>query len=143
MGEVNQSFQFDVPPERMEYVRRGSMQAQTLKWITGASTSREPYLLPRPGAPRSIRDLPSFERASIDAAVRHCVDRLAAHGHDVIVHDFDRLELPLACVRVVAPGLRHFWNRRGPGRLYDVPVKMGWLAKPLSEDELNPVNFFM
>jgi hypothetical protein len=29
-----------------------------------------------------------------------------------------------------------------PGRLYDVPVKLGWLAAPLAENELNPVPVF-
>jgi hypothetical protein len=41
-------------------------------------------------------------------------------------------------VRVVAPGLRHFWARFGPGRLYDVPVREGWLSRSLGEEELNP-----
>jgi ribosomal protein S12 methylthiotransferase accessory factor len=41
-------------------------------------------------------------------------------------------------VRVIVPGLRHFYKRFGPGRLYDVPVKMGWLDRPLREDELTP-----
>jgi len=40
---------------------------------------------------------------------------------------------------VVVPGLRHFWPRYGPGRLYDVPVRLGWLPAPLDESELNPV----
>jgi ribosomal protein S12 methylthiotransferase accessory factor len=37
------------------------------------------------------------------------------------------------------PGSRHFWPRYAPGRLYDVPVSMGWRQSPLSEDELNPL----
>jgi ribosomal protein S12 methylthiotransferase accessory factor len=41
-------------------------------------------------------------------------------------------------VRVVAPGLRHFWARFGPGRLYDVPLRAGWLSRALDEGELNP-----
>jgi len=45
-------------------------------------------------------------------------------------------------VKVVVPGLRHFWPRYAPGRLYEVPVKMGWLEKPLREDELNPISIF-
>jgi ribosomal protein S12 methylthiotransferase accessory factor len=44
---------------------------------------------------------------------------------------------------VVVPGLRHFWARFAPGRLYDVPVKMGWLDKPLLESELNPIPIFI
>ena len=43
--------------------------------------------------------------------------------------------LPVA--RVVVPGLRHFWARFGPGRLYDVPVALGWRAAPLLEEQLN------
>jgi ribosomal protein S12 methylthiotransferase accessory factor len=45
--------------------------------------------------------------------------------------------------RVVVPGLRHFWRRLAPGRLYDVPVELGWLATPLTEDQLNPVSCFI
>jgi ribosomal protein S12 methylthiotransferase accessory factor len=48
--------------------------------------------------------------------------------------------MPVA--KVVVPGLRHFWARYGTGRLYDVPVKMGWLERPLREDELNPIPVF-
>jgi len=39
---------------------------------------------------------------------------------------------------VIVPGLRHFYRRYGPGRLYDVPVKLGWLERPLAESELTP-----
>ncbi|WP_441293212.1 hypothetical protein ACSRUE_22460 [Sorangium sp. KYC3313] len=37
------------------------------------------------------------------------------------------------------PGLRHFWPRFGPGRLYDVPVRLGWLERANREEDLNPV----
>jgi ribosomal protein S12 methylthiotransferase accessory factor len=30
----------------------------------------------------------------------------------------------------------------GPGRLYDVPVQLGWLASPTAEKALNPVSIF-
>jgi ribosomal protein S12 methylthiotransferase accessory factor len=39
--------------------------------------------------------------------------------------------------------LRHFWKRLAPGRLYDIPVKMGWLDAPLKEEELNPIGLFV
>jgi ribosomal protein S12 methylthiotransferase accessory factor len=41
------------------------------------------------------------------------------------------------------PGLRHFWARFAPGRLYDIPVQMGWMEKPLPEEELNPIPVFI
>jgi len=43
-------------------------------------------------------------------------------------------------VRVIVPGLRHFYRRFAPGRLYDVPIKLGWREHPLSEHELNPLH---
>jgi hypothetical protein len=41
--------------------------------------------------------------------------------------------------RVIVPGMRHFYIRFAPGRLYDIPVKLGWLERPRTEAELNPV----
>ena len=48
----------------------------------------------------------------------------------------------LPVVKVVVPGLRHFWARYGSGRLYDVPVRMGQLPQPLTEEQLNPIPIF-
>ena len=45
-------------------------------------------------------------------------------------------------VKVIVPGMRHFWSRFAPGRLYDVPVKLGWLPAPLTEEQLNPIMIF-
>lgn len=46
-------------------------------------------------------------------------------------------------VRVIAPGLRHWWARLGPGRLYEVPPKIGWIPKRLKEAELNPEPYLL
>jgi ribosomal protein S12 methylthiotransferase accessory factor len=46
-------------------------------------------------------------------------------------------------VKVVVPGLRHFWARFAPGRLYEAPVKLGWLRQPLDETQLNPIPMFL
>jgi ribosomal protein S12 methylthiotransferase accessory factor len=40
---------------------------------------------------------------------------------------------------VIVPGLRHFYRRLAPGRLYDVPIKLGMRDRRLSESELNPI----
>jgi ribosomal protein S12 methylthiotransferase accessory factor len=46
-------------------------------------------------------------------------------------------------VKVIVPGMRHFWSRFAPGRLYDVPVELGWRPAPSAEDELNPTPMFV
>jgi len=57
--------------------------------------------------------------------------------------DQTRRDVGLPVAKVLVPGLRHFWARFGAGRLYDVPVEMGWLRRPLTEDELNPIPIFI
>jgi len=43
----------------------------------------------------------------------------------------------------VMPCLRHFRRRLAPGRLYEVPKKMGWLREARREEEMNPIPFFI
>ena len=74
--------------------------------------------------------------------MRGCVERLGGLGHEVIVLDQTRPDIELAVVKVMSPGLRHFWRRLGPGRLYDVPTRLGWLDAPHAEDDLNPLSIF-
>jgi ribosomal protein S12 methylthiotransferase accessory factor len=63
-------------------------------------------------------------------------------GLETLVVDLTRPDLDLNVARVIVPGLRHFWPRFAPGRLYDVPVALGWLERPLTEEELNPIPFY-
>jgi ribosomal protein S12 methylthiotransferase accessory factor len=80
---------------------------------------------------------------SIRDDIYFCVNKARSMGLETIVLDYSRLDVSLATVKVVVPGLRHFWPRLGPGRLYQVPVKMGWLDRPLAENELNPKPFLL
>ena len=67
----------------------------------------------------------------------------AAKGLEMLVLDQTRADVGLPVVKVIVPGLRHFWARFAPGRLYDVPVQLGWLDQPLRETEFNPIPMFM
>jgi bacteriocin biosynthesis cyclodehydratase domain-containing protein len=73
-------------------------------------------------------------RAQVDA----CVDIARRAGLDFLVLNQTRPDVEVNVVRVIVPGLRHFYRRFGPGRLYDVPVKLGLLNRPLPESELTP-----
>ena len=63
-------------------------------------------------------------------------------GLEVLVLDQTRPDIELPVFKVVVPGLRHFWPRFAPGRLYEVPAELGWLSSPLTEEELNPIPVF-
>lgn len=72
--------------------------------------------------------------------VTACVDLVKRSGLDFLVLDQTRPDIEVPVVRVIVPGLRHFYRRFAPGRLYDVPVKLGLRDRPQSEHELNPLH---
>lgn len=71
-----------------------------------------------------------------------CRSILEQKGMEILILDQTRQEIGLPVAKVIVPGLRHFWARFAPGRLYDVPVELGWLDEPLKEEDLNPIPFF-
>jgi ribosomal protein S12 methylthiotransferase accessory factor len=75
--------------------------------------------------------------------VRACQALVERAGMEMLVLDQTRPEVGLPVAKVIVPGLRHFWTRFAPGRLYAVPVRLGWLSVPLTEEELNPVPMFL
>jgi ribosomal protein S12 methylthiotransferase accessory factor len=77
-------------------------------------------------------------KANVDRAVA----LVAELGMDFIVLDQTRPDIGLSVVKVLVPGMRHFWPRFAPGRLYNVPVELGWLDHPLTEAELNSTPIF-
>ncbi len=115
---------------------------QAVEWWTTATIANVPYVLPDPSAP-AVDPARYAGLATADLAldVGGCVERIAAAGHDVMVVDQTRPDIELSVVKVMAPGLRHFWRRLAPGRLYDVPRRLGWVDD-VSEDDLNPSSIF-
>jgi oxazoline/thiazoline synthase len=99
-----------------------------------------PYLTPssaarvRPDFGSKFGGLDPREQASA------CVNLAKRQGLDFLVLDQTRPDIEVPVVRVIVPGLRHFYRRFAPGRLYDVPVKLGWRDRPLAESELNPLH---
>ncbi|HEY7162535.1 MAG TPA: YcaO-like family protein, partial [Acidobacteriota bacterium] len=93
------------------------------------------YLKPDPELPaKNLEDFNEIQNADVET----CVNLASKRGMETFVLDQTRFDAGLAVVKVIVPGMRQFWPRFGKGRLYDIPVKMGWLKKPLNENELNP-----
>jgi ribosomal protein S12 methylthiotransferase accessory factor len=70
--------------------------------------------------------------------VEACVAIAKRAGLDFLLLDQTRPDVEVPVVRVIVPGLRHFYRRFAPGRLYDVPVKLGLRDQPALESELTP-----
>lgn len=114
-----------------------------INWWKTATIADKPFVAPAPDlSARTAEDYPRVPVADIRQAVEHCVDVVARRGLEVLVVDQTRPDVKLSVVKVIVPGLRHFWRRLAPGRLYDVPVQMGWLASRPTEAGMNPVSIF-
>ena len=124
-----------VPPEFSDY--------ETNNWVKNATVENQPYLKPKEGQLRTFSDYPHTPTDDIHTDVLNCRDLLASHDLELLVLDQTRPEIGLPVAKVFVPGLRHFWARFAPGRLYDVPVTMGWLTEPTAEEDLNPVSMFL
>jgi ribosomal protein S12 methylthiotransferase accessory factor len=117
--------------------------SETLEWLRHATVANQPYMAADPDQPlERFSDYPMQHSGEFLQDIKHCRSIIEAQGMEMLVLDQTRADVGMPVVKVVVPGLRHFWARYAPGRLYDVPVKMGWLEKPLREEELNPVPIF-
>jgi ribosomal protein S12 methylthiotransferase accessory factor len=117
----------------------GTGEKSSLDGITPLHLQEYPFLIPS-GNPVVETDSPAkfgpleTTRQQVDA----CVDIARRAGLDFLVLDHTRPDVEVPVVRVIVPGLRHFYRRFAPGRLYDVPVKLGLRDQPMPESELTP-----
>jgi bacteriocin biosynthesis cyclodehydratase domain-containing protein len=119
---------------------RGDVDAE--RWWAQGSIAEDPYVSPDPAAAR-IPPRTSGPSGDLSQDVQTVVQLLAGQGLETIVADLTRPDIGLPVARVVVPGLRGFWARHAPGRLYDLPVELGRRVSPLREDEMNPIPMFL
>jgi ribosomal protein S12 methylthiotransferase accessory factor len=113
----------------------------SLDGVTPLRMADHPFLMPgddrklQPATGTTFGPL-ATTREQVDA----CVGIAKRAGLDFLVLDQTRPDIEVPVVRVVVPGLRHFYRRFAPGRLYDVPVRLGLRDRPIAENELNPAH---
>ncbi len=121
-------------------MRGGTGEKSSLDGSTPLHLQDHPYLTPC--------DLPMVQLSSdskfghLDAReqVSACVNIARQQGLDFLALDQTRPDIEVPVVRVIVPGMRHFYRRFAPGRLYDVPIKLGLRDRPLHVNELNPIH---
>jgi ribosomal protein S12 methylthiotransferase accessory factor len=138
LTELNQSLEA-VPTDLASEVGRayrGSRDAVRWWRTTKAADS---YLMPNSEAgPRRLHDFKNLASDDLKQDIFTCRGLAETRGIEILVLDQTRPDINFPVVRVVAPGLRHFWPRFGPGRLYDIPLSEGWISRRLDEGEMNP-----
>lgn len=119
-GYVRARGELDLSPEA----------AALQRWWRNAAIDDCPHLggdlveQPRPDPPKLTLD-----------ACHACCARL---GLSFLALDLTRPHVGTPVVRVIVPGMRPTQPRFAPGRLYDVPVRLGWLHRARARSELNP-----
>ena len=113
-------------------------------WWKIATLENQRYLVPDESiAPKVCGDYPKVWSDDLRDDVMTCKQITEKHGMEMLILDQTRPDIGLKVVKVIVPGMRHFWKRLGSGRLYEVPVQLGWLKAPLEENKLNPFPMWM
>ncbi|MFF4490059.1 TOMM precursor leader peptide-binding protein [Streptomyces sp. NPDC001544] len=115
-----------------------------VRWWRQATVANQSYLAPDPAArPRTPGDWTYVVRGDLLDDVKAITELVGAKGLELLVLDQTRPDVAMPVVKVLVPGLRHFWARYAPGRLFDVPVELGRLSRPTPYDQLNPIPLFV
>ena len=142
--ELNQMLSWVLPPEMGKQREDAIKDPETLSWLRTATLANQAYLRPLDQAPpRRPEDFRSLATDDVRDDLTACMSIVERLGMEVIVLDQTRPDIGMPVVKVVVPGLRHCHARFGAGRLYDVPVAMGWRETPCHEQDLNPIPVFL
>jgi ribosomal protein S12 methylthiotransferase accessory factor len=138
VSEMNQMF------SALDMLRRATgLNPALASWLSDATIAAHPYLAPASGGLRRRRDFQDACGVDIVDDIHAIRREIEARGMTVLACDQTRADVGLPVVKAIVPGLRHFRERFAPGRLYDVPVDLGWRPHRTSEAELNPIAFFL
>jgi thiazole/oxazole-forming peptide maturase SagD family component len=137
IAAVTEMVQVEISIEMYEASGRPASAPHFGIWLNEVTLDTHPHLRSTGGPVRQIGGYPpSLEyrpSALLDRAVQLC----EARGLELLRIDLTRKEIGVPAMRVVVPGLRPLKARFAPGRLYEVPVRLGWCSKPTAEEDLN------
>lgn len=118
--------------ERQGWAALDEDAATLLAWHLAAGRDRDRFLVPaRPGT------VPPAPRPGANADTKGGIAaQLDGRGMDWWRCDVSRPEIPATVVRAIVPDLRPTLARFAPGRLFDVPVALGWRRHRMREDRV-------
>ncbi|WP_125557610.1 YcaO-like family protein [Pseudoalteromonas rubra] len=99
------------------------------------------FLQPEANASRASYQLTQSGDLKDDILV--IVEQLNSLDMETLALDYSRSPIPLSTAKVFVPGLCHIWPQLGNPRLYETPVKLGWLDKALTEKTINQQGLYI
>lgn len=116
------------------------------KWWSEATVDNQQWLSHPKGTSQQERKKLDYEdlgSLSILDQLDRQLEAIKTSGLHVYRLNQTRPDIGLPVVKLFAPGMRHFWARYDSGRLYEVPVQLGWLPAAQPESCLNPYPMFL
>ncbi len=112
-----------------------SLTPALTRWMNTATLADHPFL-----EPSGIAELAPSLTGDFSAAhaFEQCRARIEGAGMECLVLDQTRPDVGVPVVKMLVPGLRHYRRRLAPGRLYESPVRSGWMESIVAETDLNP-----
>jgi oxazoline/thiazoline synthase len=101
------------------------------------------WLKPAPDSMRKLEDFQSLAQNDSKEEVDLCTKLVEQNRMEMLVLNQTRSDIGLPVVKVIVPGMRQIWPRFGPGRLYDIPRKLGWTQTVFTEKQLNQQRFLI
>ena len=145
LTEINQILGVVLPTNadgKTQYA--SSAEPLALNWWQTATLQNQPYLVPDKSSKAKVyADYAQNWSDDLLEDIKRCQQIVEQKGMEMLVLDQTRPDIGLKVVKVIVPGMRHFWKRSAAGRLYDIPVEMGWLKESMSEDNLNPIPMWL
>ncbi|MEU8710111.1 TOMM precursor leader peptide-binding protein [Streptomyces sp. NPDC048565] len=113
-------------------------------WWRGATVENQPYLRADSAETPRTPDCYSFTAlGDLREDIELAETLVRRQGMEMLVLDQTRPDVGLPVAKVIIPGMRHFWARFAPGRLFDIPVKLGHRDRPVPYEQINPVPLFV
>ncbi|TMP41050.1 hypothetical protein CWB96_07840 [Pseudoalteromonas citrea] len=88
-------------------------------------------------------NISNLEFSNISETLDFCLKKASSLGIDILVKDYNRSEIPLETVKVIAPGMCHIWPQMALDRLYSVPFKLNWVEYKSNELTLNKQKLYI
>ncbi len=101
------------------------------------------FLTPGNGRATVASGFPAPDPREARQEVLFHVEQAKSWGLELLVVDLTREDIGMPVVKVVVPGMRNWWARFAPGRLYALPAQFGWQKEPRIEAELNPCHLIL
>ena len=136
VSELNQAAMYVIQSEG-EDTELADYHYQISAWMRTPPAERDDtynYLLPSSDLALTKQSDYSLACAS-GGEVDYLRQQVEDKGMEMLLLDQTRPDIGLPVVKVIVPGLRHFWCRLGAGRLYDVPVAQGLRSEKITEAE--------